>query len=56
MESVICEEEEYRVKEYEKKSVRLIIDTGQVGGFQLKVSDSMKTTGQKPCVCYASEY
>ena len=26
---------------------------GQVGGFQLKVSDSMKTTGQKPCVCYA---
>ena len=28
MESVICEEEEeYRVKEYEKMSVRLIIDT-----------------------------
>ena len=53
MESVICEEEEYRVKEYEKMSVRLIIDTWvKSGEFQLKVSDSMKTTGQKPCVCY----
>ena len=27
MEGVICEEEEYRVKECEKMSLRLIIDT-----------------------------
>lgn len=53
MEGVICEEEEYRVKECEKMSLKLIIDTKvKTGRFQLKVRNSMKTVGQKPCVCY----